>query len=90
MTAPFKQPLQSAERVRTTSFYEASARTRVELLLDAGSFVEFIGPELREVSAECGLRWGREMFFSRLHARLGIGGIIVELHREPAPLTPER
>src|SRR5437870_594780 len=40
-------------------------------------------PELREVSAECGLRWGREMFFSRLHARLGIGGIIVELHREP-------
>jgi malonate decarboxylase beta subunit len=50
MTAPFKQPLESAERVRTTSFYEASARTRVELLLDAGSFVEFIGPEMREVS----------------------------------------
>jgi SAM-dependent methyltransferase len=39
--------------------------------------------ELRRVGAECGLRWGREMFFSRLHARLGIGGIIVELHREP-------
>jgi SAM-dependent methyltransferase len=40
--------------------------------------------ELRRVAAECGLRWGREMFFSRLHARLGIGGIIVELHREPS------
>jgi SAM-dependent methyltransferase len=38
--------------------------------------------ELRQVSAECGLRWGREMFFSRLHRRLGLGGIIVELHRE--------
>lgn len=39
-----------AERARSTSFYEASARTRLELLLDAGSFVEFIGPERREVS----------------------------------------
>jgi malonate decarboxylase beta subunit len=39
-----------AERARRTSFYEASARTRLELLLDAGSFVEFIGPEQREVS----------------------------------------
>lgn len=34
----------------TASWYEASARTRVRLLLDAGSFVEFIGPEMREVS----------------------------------------
>jgi malonate decarboxylase beta subunit len=34
----------------TVSWYEASARTRVRLLLDAGSFVEFIGPEMREVS----------------------------------------
>src|SRR5262245_40422457 len=51
MTAPLMQPLQSpTERVRTTSFYEASARTRIELLLDAASFVEFIGPEMREVS----------------------------------------
>ncbi len=33
-----------------TSWYEASARTRVRLLLDAGSFQEFIGPEQREVS----------------------------------------
>lgn len=32
------------------SWYEASARTRLQLLLDAGSFVEFIGPELRHVS----------------------------------------
>lgn len=39
-----------AERARSTSFNEASARTRLELLLDAGSFVEFIGPEQREVS----------------------------------------
>jgi SAM-dependent methyltransferase len=38
-------------------------------------------PELRAAAAECGLEWGREMYFSRLHARLGIGGIIVELHR---------
>ena len=46
--------------------------------------------ELRRVCAECGLRWGRELFFSRLHARLGLGGIIVELHREapPSPLAP--
>jgi malonate decarboxylase beta subunit len=33
-----------------TSWYEASARTRVGQLLDRGSFVEFIGPELRETS----------------------------------------
>ena len=40
----------SAGRDRTTSWYEASARTRVRLLLDPGSFLEFIGPEMREVS----------------------------------------
>jgi SAM-dependent methyltransferase len=39
-------------------------------------------PELRRVCAECGLRWGRELSFSPLHARLRLGGIIVELHRE--------
>lgn len=33
-----------------SSWYEASARTRVRLLLDPGSFCEFIGPEMREVS----------------------------------------
>jgi malonate decarboxylase beta subunit len=49
MTAPLghSTPMQ---RARTTSFYEASARSRLELMLDAGSFVEFIGPERREVS----------------------------------------
>ena len=40
----------SPGRDRTTSWYEASARTRVQLLLDPGTFVEFIGPEMREVS----------------------------------------
>lgn len=35
---------------RSASWYEASARTRVRLLLDPGSFVEFIGPEAREIS----------------------------------------
>ncbi|QOZ10502.1 biotin-independent malonate decarboxylase subunit beta [Bradyrhizobium sp. CCBAU 51765] len=49
MTTPLKD-VTPAERARSTSFYEASARTRLELLLDAGSFVEFIGPEQREVS----------------------------------------
>jgi len=32
------------------SWYEASARQRLEALVDAGSFNEFIGPELREMS----------------------------------------
>ncbi|MBR1119931.1 biotin-independent malonate decarboxylase subunit beta [Bradyrhizobium lablabi] len=51
MTAPIKHGVQfPAERARTTSFNEASARMRLELLLDAGSFLEFIGPEQREVS----------------------------------------
>ncbi|GEP60083.1 biotin-independent malonate decarboxylase subunit beta [Reyranella soli] len=34
----------------TSSWYESSARDRVRLLLDAGSFREFIGPEAREMS----------------------------------------
>lgn len=34
----------------TASWYEASARARVRLLLDPASFTEFIGPEQREVS----------------------------------------
>ena len=34
----------------SVSWYESSARARVRLLLDAGSFQEFIGPEMREVS----------------------------------------
>jgi malonate decarboxylase beta subunit len=32
------------------SWYEASARQRTDALVDAGSFSEFIGPELRETS----------------------------------------
>jgi malonate decarboxylase beta subunit len=40
----------SVEQARATSFYETPARTRIRLLLDPGSFVEFIGPEKREVS----------------------------------------
>jgi malonate decarboxylase beta subunit len=34
----------------TASWYEASARQRVQFLLDAGSFQEFIGPQDREIS----------------------------------------
>jgi malonate decarboxylase beta subunit len=40
----------TASRNDGVSWYEASARNRVRLLLDAGSFQEFIGPEMREVS----------------------------------------
>jgi malonate decarboxylase beta subunit len=32
------------------SWYEASARQRIDALVDAGSFCEYIGPELREIS----------------------------------------
>lgn len=32
------------------SWYEASARQRIDALVDSGSFTEFIGPELREMS----------------------------------------
>ena len=38
------------EKSKTVSWYEASARQRIQLLLDAGSFHEFIGPEQREQS----------------------------------------
>jgi SAM-dependent methyltransferase len=37
--------------------------------------------ELRQVCAECGLRWQREMWFSVMHRLLKLGGIIVELQR---------
>lgn len=37
---------------------------------------------LRQVISECGLRWSRELWFSRLHRRLRLGGIVVELRRE--------
>jgi SAM-dependent methyltransferase len=36
---------------------------------------------LRQACAECGLEWGRELWFSKLHALLRLGGIIVELER---------
>jgi malonate decarboxylase beta subunit len=32
------------------SWYEASARQRIRLMLDASSFLEFVGPEQREIS----------------------------------------
>ena len=47
---PSTQPVSGIADRETTSWYEASARQRVELLLDAGSFQEFIGPEQREAS----------------------------------------
>lgn len=38
--------------------------------------------ELRQVADECGLKWQRELWFSKVHAWLRLGGIIVELRRE--------
>lgn len=38
--------------------------------------------ELRRVCEACGLRWDREMWFSKLHAIFRLGGIIVELRKE--------
>ena len=43
-------PTPKADITGAASWYEASARTRIRLLLDPGSFMEFIGPEQREVS----------------------------------------
>jgi ubiquinone/menaquinone biosynthesis C-methylase UbiE len=40
--------------------------------------------QLKQVAAECGLRWEREMWFSGLHRLLRLGGIIVELRRQEA------
>jgi SAM-dependent methyltransferase len=40
--------------------------------------------ELRQVAGECGLTWQREMWFSGMHRLLNLGGIIVELRRQPA------
>ena len=37
--------------------------------------------ELRTLCEECGLPWAREHWFSRLHERLRMGGIIVEMRR---------
>lgn len=49
MNAPL-QNMSTDERARATSFNEASARTRLDLLLDPGSLVEIIGPGDREIS----------------------------------------
>lgn len=37
--------------------------------------------ELRAASEECGLTWTRELWFSKMHEKLGMGGIIVELQK---------
>ncbi len=37
--------------------------------------------ELKQICAACGLNWQRELWFSRLHAWLRLGGIIVELRK---------
>ncbi|QHP67644.1 biotin-independent malonate decarboxylase subunit beta [Bradyrhizobium sp. LCT2] len=41
---------QVAANTISLSWYEASARQRIDALVDAGSFAEYIGPELREIS----------------------------------------
>jgi ubiquinone/menaquinone biosynthesis C-methylase UbiE len=38
--------------------------------------------ELRRICHECGLRWQRPLWFTRLHRVLRLGGIIAELVRE--------
>jgi ubiquinone/menaquinone biosynthesis C-methylase UbiE len=38
--------------------------------------------ELERISRECGLRWHRPHFFSKFHAMLHLGGIIIEMRRE--------
>lgn len=38
--------------------------------------------ELSQIAKQCGLSWHREMWFSRWHARMRMGGICVELRRE--------
>jgi ubiquinone/menaquinone biosynthesis C-methylase UbiE len=37
--------------------------------------------ELRSIAHECGLQWVRELWFSKLHEKLRLGGIIAELRR---------
>ncbi|HLJ97782.1 MAG TPA: class I SAM-dependent methyltransferase [Gemmataceae bacterium] len=37
--------------------------------------------DLRHTARECGLQWGRELWFSKLHEKLRLGGIIAELRR---------
>src|SRR5207249_9448819 len=37
--------------------------------------------ELKRTCEACGLKWERELWFSKLHRLLRLGGIIVELHK---------
>ncbi|MCS6852022.1 MAG: class I SAM-dependent methyltransferase [Gemmataceae bacterium] len=37
--------------------------------------------ELRRIAEECGFEWERELWFSRLHAWLKLGGIVAQLRR---------
>jgi ubiquinone/menaquinone biosynthesis C-methylase UbiE len=37
--------------------------------------------ELHRIAQECGLQWVRELWFSRLHEKMRLGGIIAELRR---------
>jgi ubiquinone/menaquinone biosynthesis C-methylase UbiE len=39
-------------------------------------------PFLEQICRECGLTWQRELWFSRFHHWLKLGGIIVELHKQ--------
>ncbi len=41
--------------------------------------------DLQKVCADCGLHSERELWFSRVHAWLRLGGIIVELRKEINP-----
>ena len=50
MSAPKTGAPDQAPPAVAISWYEASARQRVSLLLDAGGFDEFIGPEQRQIS----------------------------------------
>lgn len=45
--------------------------------------------ELRDVCRTVGLVWAQEHWFTRVHEVLRLGGILVELHKAPAPLPAE-
>ena len=47
---PMQASKLTAGEGQAASWYEALARTRLRLLLDPDSFIEFIGPQMREVS----------------------------------------
>jgi ubiquinone/menaquinone biosynthesis C-methylase UbiE len=37
--------------------------------------------ELRQTCQQCGLRWRRDLWFSRVHRALHVGGVVAELTR---------